>query len=45
MAYVPSSTKDLKEVMYFPTDPGPEEKEVLIKILDHYIGRSESTDN
>jgi hypothetical protein len=46
MAYVPSNTKDLIDVMYFPW----EEKQyhpMLRTILDHYIkhGRLESTDN
>ena len=49
MSYVPANTKDLKDVMYFPTDADESERVVLIKILDRiindYTGGGESSDN
>jgi len=32
-----SKVKELVDATYFLTDPSPEEREVQIKILDHYI--------
>jgi len=38
MAYVPANTKDLRWVVCWPESPTKEEKSVLIKILNNYIG-------
>jgi hypothetical protein len=42
MAYVPSSTKDLKDVVHWPENPQPEERDVMISILDRLINEYES---